>query len=159
MINPCTGECGTVHLTTEPCPTINPKDALGKAKPPLSCLPCPVLYEIAAGCLEGALKYRRHNYRVAKILASVYYDAAMRHMMDYWEGEDIDKASGIHHISKAMSCLTVFRDAMMNDMVEDDRPPKAKAGWMDRIQKLVAGVHKRHPNPLLPYTQEGLDEA
>ena len=137
--------------------TLNPKDALGKAKPPLSVLPCPVLYEIAAGCLEGSLKYRRHNYRVAKILASVYYDAAMRHMMDYWEGEDIDKASGIHHVSKAMSCLTVFRDAMMNDMVEDDRPPKARAGWMDRIQLLVDAVFERHPTPLLPYTQEGIN--
>lgn len=146
------------HMEASAPATINPKDALGKAKPPLSVLPCPVLYEIAAGCLEGAFKYRRHNYRVAKIQASVYYDAAMRHLMAYWEGEDIDPDSGINHISKAMACLFVFRDAMMNDMVDDDRPPKAKAGWMDRIQLLVDAVFERHPNPLPPYTELGNDE-
>ncbi len=138
---------------------LNPKDALGRAKPPLSVLPVPVMYEAAAGCLEGGCKYRLYNYRVARILASIYYDACMRHMMAYWEGEDIDPESGIHHVGKTISNLIVFRDALMNDMVDDDRPPRAKAGWMGRIQKLVDGVHERHPNPLPPYTHEGIDEA
>ena len=50
----------------------------------------------------------------------------MRHLFAWWEGEDIDPDSGVSHITKCLACLTVFRDAMMQDMWEDDRPPKAK---------------------------------
>ncbi len=132
----------------------NPKDALGCKKPPLSVIPCPVLYEIGAGMLEGACKYRRHNYRIAGVRASIYYDATLRHLMDWWEGEDIDPESGLHHISKAMSSLVVLRDAQMNDMVNDDRPPPAKAGWLARVRKLVDEVLSRHPEPKPPYTRE-----
>jgi hypothetical protein len=137
----------------------NPKDALGTAKPSLSSVPTQVLFEIGAGMLEGACKYARHNYRVADIRASVYYDAALRHIMAWWEGEDIDPDSGVHHIGKALACLAVLRDCQMNDKVIDDRPPRAHAGWMAEIQKLIDAVRERHPNPLAPFTQKGLDRA
>lgn len=138
----------------------NPKDAVGCKKPPLSVIPCPVLFEIGAAMLEGACKYRRHNYRVAGVRLSVYYDAAMRHLMQWWEGEDIDPDSGVHHISKAIAGLIVVRDAMMRGMTTDDRPPKFDEDpnhkhWLTEIQGLVDDVLKRHPNPLPPYTAEG----
>ena len=58
----------------------NPKDAIGIKKPCLTTIPFPVLYEVGAAMLEGACKYRRHNYRVAGVRASVYVEAAFRHL-------------------------------------------------------------------------------
>ena len=78
----------------------NPKDAVGIKKVPLSTVSSKVIMEMGLGMLEGARKYGRHNYRVAGVRASVYYDACMRHLMAWWEGEDIDPDSGLHHIIK-----------------------------------------------------------
>ena len=140
----------------------NPKDAIGCTKPPLSVIPLPPLYEVAAGLLEGACKYRRHNYRRAGIRNSIYYDGVMRHLAAWWEGQDIDPDSGIHHVSKAIACLLVLRDAQMADMATDDRPPVVDPHWMEKVQERVTEVLKRHPNPLPPYTETDIydkDEA
>ncbi len=135
----------------------NPKDVCGLTKPAMSVMPMNVLYEILAGLTEGALKYGRHNYRAAGVRSSVYFDAAMRHLAAWWEGEDIDPDSGIHHVSKAMSCLTVLRDAQMNDMVMlDDRPPLPKA-WMDNAKTLFEQILARHPEPEAPHTMAQAD--
>ena len=104
----------------------NPKDAIGIRKAPMSTVPGNVIAEIGVAMLEGASKYGRHNYRAAGVRASVYYDAAMRHLISWWEGEDIDPDSGMSHITKLLACMTVLRDAMHQDMWEDDRPPRSK---------------------------------
>ena len=132
----------------------NPKDAIGCKKPPLSTVPLPVLFEVGVAMLEGACKYRRHNYRVSGVRATVYFDAAWRHLADWYEGEDIDPDSGLHHVSKAIASLVVLRDAMMNDKVIDDRPPAAKAGWMKIIQERMDEVLARYPDPKPPDTND-----
>ncbi len=132
----------------------NPKDAIGSKKAPLSVLPFPPLYEVAAGMLEGACKYRRHNYRAIGVRSSVYFDAAMRHLTAWWEGQDIDPASGIHHVSKCMSTLIVLRDAMIQGKLYDDRPPESPERWQSDIQTIIDAVLQRNPNPLPPYTRE-----
>lgn len=104
----------------------NPKDAIGIRKAPLSTVPGNVLAEMGVAMLEGASKYGRHNYRNAGVRASVYYDAAMRHLLAWWEGEDIDPDSGMSHITKLLACMAVLRDAMHQGMWTDDRPPMSK---------------------------------
>lgn len=132
----------------------NPKDAVGITKAPLSTIPTPVLYEVGLAMMEGALKYRRHNYREAGVRASVYYDAAQRHLNSWWENEDIDPASGISHISKAIAGLMVLRDAMMNDKFTDDRPPVLKnKEWMEEMNKLAKELLEKYPNPPEPHTK------
>ena len=91
----------------------------------MSTVPANVLAEVGVAMLEGASKYGRHNYRVAGVRASVYYDGTMRHLMSWWEGEDIDPDSGLSHITKAITSLVVLRDAMMQSMCTDDRPPSS----------------------------------
>ena len=103
----------------------NPKDIVGTRKAPMSTVPANVLAEIGVAMLEGSVKYGRHNYRAAGVRSSVYYDAVMRHLIAWWEGEDIDPDSNMSHITKALSCLTVLRDAQMQGMCTDDRPPKS----------------------------------
>jgi len=138
----------------------NPKDGIGSRKAPLSVLSFRVLFEMALGMLEGAIKYRRHNYRVYGVRASVYVDAAFRHLAAFWEGEDIDPKSRIHHISKAMSSLHVLRDAMMCGKWEDDRPPKSDAHWLDEMNvhaaKLIDQMDRDRGKPAeLPHTEIG----
>lgn len=133
----------------------NPKDAVGIRKVPMSVVPSPVIMEIALGMMEGARKYGRHNYRVAGIRASVYYDATMRHLMDWWEGADIDPASGLSHITKAMTSLCVLRDAMLNEKWEDDRPPCHKEqDWINQANEKAGAIIDKYPVSLPPFTEK-----
>lgn len=131
----------------------NPKDAVGIAKASMSCIPAPVLMELAVGMHEGALKYGRHNYRVIGVRASVYYDATMRHMMGWWEGEDIDPDSGISHVTKAIASLIVLRDAMMQAKFVDDRPPKSPTGWLSALNERAKALLGKYPDPKDAYTE------
>lgn len=134
----------------------NPKDALGIQKTPLSTIPSGVMMELGVAMLEGALKYGRHNYRISGVRASVYYDALGRHLMDWWEGMDVDKDSGLSHIIKAIATLTVLRDAQMCNMMIDDRPPsKLPPDWLLKLNEQVKGLLKKYPNPKIPYVQSG----
>tara|TARA_B110000046_G_C13008772_1_gene405686 strand:+ start:1475 stop:1903 length:429 start_codon:yes stop_codon:yes gene_type:complete len=127
----------------------NPKDAIGIKKPPMSTVPLQVIHEVGVGMMEGAMKYRRHNYRIAGIRASVYYDATKRHLDYWWEGEDTDPDSGLSHVTKAICSLVVLRDAMINKKWEDDRPPSVNvAAHREEMQKIVDGLFEKYPNPL-----------
>lgn len=113
-------------VVSEAVKDTNPKDAIGVRKAPMSTVPMNVIAEIGVAMLEGASKYGRHNYRAMGVRSSVYFDATMRHLMDWWEGVDIDPDSGMSHITKAITSLTVLRDAQMQGMCTDDRPPRSK---------------------------------
>lgn len=127
----------------------NPKDALGIAKVPASTIPTQVLGEVGLAMLEGALKYGRHNYRVAGVRASVYYDAVVaRHLAAWWEGEDIDPESGLSHVTKAIAGLVVLRDSMLQGNWVDDRPPKAAdPEWIQKLNEKVAELLAKYPEP------------
>lgn len=132
----------------------NPKDAVGTGKVPLSTVPMPVMMEVGLAMLEGARKYGRHNYRIAGIRASVYYDAAMRHLAAWWEGEDIDPDSGLSHITKAIATLVVLRDGQMNGMWTDDRPPAFRNGnWLRFMNSDAAKIIEKYPDAKEPYTR------
>lgn len=121
----------------------NPKDAIGISKAPMSTVPAAVLAEVGVAMLEGACKYGRSNFRIAGVRSSVYYDAAMRHLMSWWEGEDTDPDSGMSHVTKAITSLVVLRDAMIQGMCTDDRPPRS-AEFYARLNTLAAEVLARH---------------
>lgn len=132
----------------------NPKDALAINKAPLSTLPAGPMYEVALAMLEGARKYGRHNYRIMGVKASVYYDAAMGHLTSWWEGEDIDPASGIHHLGKAMACLAVVRDGQMMENWIDDRPPCYPNGEkLMRNNSAVETILTKYPDCVEPFTE------
>lgn len=137
----------------------NPKDMIGTRKAPMSTLPANVLAEAGVAMLEGAAKYGRHNYRVNGVLASVYYDAAMRHLMAWWEGEDVDPDSGLSHISKAIASLVVLRDAGMQGKLTDDRPPRSLPFYAG-LNAIAGEILDRHTdkNPT-HHIQEGLSNA
>ncbi len=136
----------------------NPKDAIGISKAPISTIPGPVLMEVGLGLTEGALKYGRHNYRIAGVRASVYVDATNRHVLEWWEGTDIDPDSGLSHITKAIASLVVLRDAMIQGKLADDRPPKSPEGWMKELNKKMEELRARYPEPVAAYTELNKDQ-
>lgn len=132
----------------------NPKDAVGVQKVPFSVLSMQVLGEMGLGMLEGARKYGRHNYRVTGVRASVYFDAAMRHLVDWYEGQDIDPTSGLHHLTKLLTTMMVLRDGMLQENWVDDRPPKARnQHWVDAQNQAAADIIQRFPVPVPAFTQ------
>lgn len=144
--------------TTKSKPS-NPKGILSAAKAPMSCVPAVVMAEIGVAMLEGAAKYGRYNYRVSGVRAAVYYDATMRHLMAWWEGQDTDPDSGLSHITKAITSLVVLRDAMIQGMVEDDRPPRSPE-FYDELNALSANILGRHAdNYPIHYTHRSLTDA
>ena len=69
----------------------------------------------------GREKYAQYNYLLGYDW-SLCYNAAMRHMMLFWAGEDLDDETGLPHTVHAawhMLALTAFRD---RDIGIDDRP-------------------------------------
>lgn len=73
-------------------------------KPDLSLVPRELLEETAKAFTYGAMKYGRYNFRAGmdhhRILA-----AAMRHLVAYNEGEDLDPESGLSHLGHAAASI------------------------------------------------------
>jgi hypothetical protein len=137
----------------------NPKDAVGIKKAPMSTVPAPVLAECGLAMLEGALKYGRHNYRAVGVRSSVYYDAALRHLMAWWEGQDTDPDSGLSHLVKAMACMVVLRDSQSRGNLTDDRPPKTKDDWQTALNAKAADLLAKYPDPKAAYTEVDMSWA
>lgn len=112
-------------MTADPRPDVNPKSAFGMRKPSLSLIPGPALVEEAVVFGLGAEKYGPFNWRETEVSARVYVDAAMRHLLSWWDGEGVDPESGCSHLAHARACLGILLDANANWMMTDDRP---KAG-------------------------------
>ncbi|WP_051389634.1 dATP/dGTP diphosphohydrolase domain-containing protein [Bradyrhizobium sp. Ec3.3] len=142
--------------TTKTEPT-NPKDAFGILKASLTYVSFPVLMETAIGMAEGGFKYGAHNYRARGVRASVYVDATIRHVFQFWEGEDIDAESGakLSHVTKAIASLTVLRDSMIRGNWIDDRPPPSPKRWLQSISAMMLDLAKKFPEPVARYLADG----
>jgi hypothetical protein len=120
----------------------NPKDIIGSRKLDLSIVPNTLLISAASAFLEGALKYGRFNWRIAGVRSSIYYAALQRHMAKWWNGQDRDKDTRVHHLANAIACLTIILDAELYGKLADDRPPcpnpDAMAELIDSQEGLVA---------------------
>lgn len=119
-------------VPAEPTRGINPKDALGLAKPDLSVVPPAAMLHLASAMMDGARKYGPFNWRDNAVLGRVYVAAAMRHLMQYLDGEDIDPTSGVHHLGHAMACAAIVLDARETGNLDDNRPHSGVTGDMIR---------------------------
>lgn len=115
--------------------TSNPKDALGSKKIPLGqVLPVAMAHE-ACAMLDGDLKYGYRNWRSKPVVARIYIDAALRHLQQWTEGEEIAEDSGVHHLGHARACLGILLDAQETGNLIDDR---AK-GVFTKVQERLSG--------------------
>jgi hypothetical protein len=143
----------------------NPKDAVGSRKIPWHIIPWRVMAGVCLAFFGGALKYRAFNYRIAGVRASVYIDAAIRHILRFAEGEDHDpdvkgynaaepsKGVLVHHLDEAIAGLMVLRDSMLLGNWTDDRAPAINPGWIDEANEMAGRIIDANPNPKADFTQ------
>jgi hypothetical protein len=126
----------------------NPKDVCGSSKVPLHLWPATATALGAIACLNGCLKYGRSNFRAIGVRASIYYDAACRHLNAWFEGEDLDPDDKVPHLGAALACIAIIVDADAAGKLEDDR--MFPGGYHEYLKKLTAHVprlkahHKKH---------------
>lgn len=123
----------------------NPKDLIGSDKLPIHLFPAHVVAGTSLALLDGMLKYGRTNWRVAGVRASIYSDAAARHLGHWFEGEDADPDSGLDHLFHAIACLTIILDAQAAGRLTDDRMVRGgHRAAIDRLTPHVARLKKLH---------------
>lgn len=102
----------------------NPKDAAAVAKVPLGYTSPVARAHWAAAMQVGRLKYGGWNWSASGVKASVYLDAAFRHLDAWMSGEEVDAVDGTHHLGHVMACASILLDARARGMLVDDRPPR-----------------------------------
>lgn len=122
--NGANGSNGTASLG------MNPKDRLGLKKVRLSLVPPSSIIYQALAMEDGAVKYGPYNWRDNKVIASIYIDAAMRHLQSYFDGEECASDSKKPHLGHALACIGIIVDAYETGNLVDDRP---KAGPASRL--------------------------
>jgi hypothetical protein len=115
----------------------NPKDGIGATKLPLSLVPATAIDVESLAFLNGALKYGRANWRACGVRASIYLDAARRHISAWENGEEND-AEGVPHLGSARACMGIIIDAMSCGKLNDDRPPS-----------IDLAAHREHLTPIV----------
>lgn len=93
----------------------------------------PVSVLATAGVLSyGAKKYGERNWEKG-IHHSRLYAAALRHLMAYWLGEDVDPETGLRHIDHAACCVHFLQHLTMLRKDLDDRPntQAIDQAWVD----------------------------
>lgn len=119
-------------------PQSNPKRAFGIRKPSAQFIPPVAIIEESAVMALGAAKYGAFNWQDDPVDATTYYSAAMRHLMQWFSGEDRDVESGASHLAHVRACMAILIDAQASDKLIDDRPKCASAG--DAIERLRAAA-------------------
>ena len=71
----------------------------------------------------GAKKYTDRNWEKGMDWSRMY-DSAMRHLLAFWNGEDIDKESGLPHIDHALWNVAGLAHYAAFYRDRDDRPRK-----------------------------------
>ena len=135
----------------------NPKDIIGSNKVPLSLVPSTTIAYLAVAHLEGHLKYGLVNWREKGVKASVYLDAAQRHLAKWMNGEWADEATHVPHLANALACISIIVDAIECGKLIDDRPKEAPitrtldelSGTVKHLRELFkdcAPIHYMHQN-------------
>lgn len=121
--------------------TANPKDLFGAKKVSISKLPAVAVAHAAHAMMDGAQKYGAYNWRDKEVIASIYVDAAKRHIDNFFEGQRRAKDSEVHHLGHAIACLAIILDAEETGNLIDDRPEGD--GVSDRVFDEIAEIIER----------------
>lgn len=76
-----------------------------KGKLRFSLLPWKAVQEIIKVLEFGAVKYDVDNWQQVAEPKQRYWDASMRHLVAYKQGEQLDPESGLHHLAHAGCCV------------------------------------------------------
>ncbi|QIG68673.1 hypothetical protein EVB67_023 [Rhizobium phage RHph_TM3_3_14B] len=119
-------------------PSTNPKRSFGVKKPSAQFIPPVAIVEESVVMALGAAKYGAFNWQDDPVDATTYYSAAIRHLLQWYSGEDIDPESGASHLAHVRACMAILLDAYTSGKLIDDRPRCAPAGEAIERLKLSA---------------------
>lgn len=102
-------------------PDDNPKTIYGVAKPGIMAVPAVALYHLGQAMADGMRKYGLYNWREKTVSSSVYFEAGNRHRWQWWDGEEEDPISKVHHLAHSMACDAIILDALASGKLNDDR--------------------------------------
>lgn len=117
----------------------NPKQAYGDKKIPVHLVPPAATMYLGMALKEGARKYGAYNWRENDVESMTYVGAALRHIMQYLDGEDIDPDTGeakVPHLAAAGACLAILADATEGGNLIDTRPPAGPASRIIQEKQL-----------------------
>lgn len=89
-------------------------------KPRTDLMSPKALLGLAAVLEYGANKYEEDNWRKGTNWRR-YIGAALRHLLAFTDGEDVDPESGLPHIDHAACCLHFLSEYQKTQNGEDDR--------------------------------------
>lgn len=118
----------------------NLKTAAAAGKPSLAAVPPIAFFALGAAMSDGAQKYGRFNWRETTVTSSVFYDAMMRHLLAWWNGEDHALDSLVHHLGHLQAGAAIILDGELNGILNDDRDKHNKVD----IEAIMKIVKKRH---------------
>jgi hypothetical protein len=107
-------------------------------KPKFSLMKHDALLEMVKVLTFGAQKYSPDNWRKLDDARTRYFDAANRHMWQWFSNERYDSESGYHHLAHAMASLMFIMQMDLEDaddrqlsfdFVFDDPKPSEPHGW------------------------------
>jgi hypothetical protein len=106
----------------------NLKTIAGAGKAKTSAVPPIAFIALGQAMQNGADKYGKFNWRGSEVTASVFYDAMMRHLQQWYSGEEFAEDSGVHHLAHLMAGAAIILDAQLSSVLIDDRNTDAPAG-------------------------------
>ncbi len=92
-------------------------------KPDLTLIPKEALWEMGLALTYGGKKYGRYNYR-AGLHITRQLAAAMRHLSQFIDGENLDSESGHSHLGHALASIAMATYTLQNKPEFDDRYKK-----------------------------------
>jgi hypothetical protein len=123
----------------------NPKEIVGASKLAFHLVPDTMGAYAATAFFEGASKYGAYNWRVSGVRASTYKSAAERHIRKWFNGQNEDPTTGVHHLANAMACLAIILDAEVAGKLNDDRPPSVDLdGLINKMADVQGKLKELH---------------
>lgn len=98
-------------------------------------IPTEAMEEVVKVYMVGKLKYSENNWRKGGKYSKLY-NSAMRHLQDWWKGENKDEESKCHHLSAVVFACLGLMTWQATDKGEDDRG----AGIQTWAEKLVGDL-------------------
>lgn len=145
--------------------TENPKKAYGALKPCASYAPMNVMLGVYRVFELGAKKYGRKNWRKQPVDISTYYNAAQRHLIEFFEqGIDADPESGQSPLAHVIACCMIILDGIERKEIKDDRAftevltsGKSSETAHERMQKIIAYAGGDVPREAQPQIRDFSD--
>ena len=100
---------------------------INNGKPEMSQLDPRFLIDLADLITKSAAKYGKFNYALGQEYHTPY-DSLMRHANKFWQGEDFDDESKLHHVlHMAANCMILY-----SSILKENEELDTRFNWSDK---------------------------